>query len=549
MGNEAHSRGIGRPAAGEGGFSESDDHLDRRGLLRLGAGGSLAVAAAGLVSSCAPEPGVPVDRVFVQGIASGLHSSHQVVLWTRVTPEIAGTDLSLRWEVATDDTFATVVASGTTTADPGADHTVKLLVGGLQADRSYWYRFRHSAEDSPVGRARTLPGPGAPVASMRFAYGSCQSYNSGYYAAWRSVAATDVDAVLFLGDYIYESMAINALGAARDGDLLKTATTLEDYRTKYKIYKADPDLRAAHEAHPFVPVWDDHEFFNDCDRQMFTEEPTRAAAAHRAWFEYQPVWPISGSRIYRDLPWGDLGHVFMLDGRQYRDPHRSSSLPVGAMPITEYETAVGRTLLGDAQRQWLLDGLSSAGAASTWKVIGNPVMIAPLRVLDLDTPEVRANDPGYLKHAGFYTNSAFDSWDGYVWERELLLSHLAENGIDNTVFVTGDYHSFWQAGLQPDFDDDNSPVVANEFVTGAISSGGGAVNENAIFGKAEYGPWQPGFNFIDGIHNGYGLLEATHSEMTVTFMANMAKWRSQLPQATARFTLQAGNPQVHTERL
>lgn len=549
MEGEADGRDLDRLNPAQPDSSGGTDHLDRRGLLRLGAGGSLAAAAAGLVSACAPEPGVPPDRVFAQGIASGLHSSDQVVLWTRTAPEIAGTDLSLRWEVATDDSFGTVVASGSTAADPAADHTVKVLVGGLQPDRSYWYRFRHSAEDSPVGRARTLPGPGASVSSMRFAYGSCQSYNSGYYAAWRSVAAQDVDAVLFLGDYIYESMAINLLGAARDGDLLKTATTLEDYRAKYRIYKTDPDLRAAHEAHPFVPVWDDHEFFNDCDRRMFTEEPRRAAAAIQAWFEYQPVWPISGPRIYRDLPWGDLGHVFMLDGRQYRDPHRSDSLPVGAMPITEYETAVGRTLLGDAQRQWLLDGLSSAAATSVWKVIGNPVMIAPLRVLDLDIPEVRDCNPGYLKHAGFYTNSAFDSWDGFVWEREVVLSHLASNGIGNTVFVTGDYHSFWQAGLQPDFDDEASPLVANEFVTGAISSGGGAVNENAIFGKAEYGPWQPRFNFIDGIHNGYGLLEATPSEMTVTFMANTAKWRGELPRATARFTLEPGNPQVHTERL
>ena len=521
--------------------------MDRRGVLRLGAGGGLAVAL-GAATSCAPEPVAPT-RVFSQGIASGLHSHTEVVLWSRVAPELAGGDLSVAWEVATDDSFSSVVAHGTAVAAAGADHTVKVLVGGLDPNRSYWYRFRHSAEDSRTGRARTLPAPGSPVGSMSFAFASCQSYNAGYYAAWRDVATRDVDAVLFLGDYIYESALINLLGAARSGDLVNTATTLEDYRAKYRIYKTDPDLQAAHEAHPFVPIWDDHEVFNDYNREVFVDEPLRAAGAYQAWFEYQPVWPISGTRIHRDLPWGDLGHVFMLDGRQYRDPHRSDALPVGAMPITSYETAVGRTLLGDQQRDWLLDGLTAASAASTWKVIGNPVMISPLRVLDLDTPELRAQDPDLPKHAGFYTNSAFDSWDGFVWERDLLLSHLAAGGIENTVFVTGDYHSFWQSGLTPDFDDEAAPLVANEFAAGAISSGGGAINENVLFGGAENGPYQPGFNFINGSHNGYGLLEATPTEMTVSYLANNATSATMVPGPIARFTLEAGDPQVAVERL
>ncbi|MEZ5237991.1 MAG: alkaline phosphatase D family protein [Microthrixaceae bacterium] len=198
---------------------------------------------------------------------------------------------------------------------------------------------------------------------------------------------------------------MNLLGAARSGDTLAEATTLEDYRAKYRIYKADPDLGAAHAAHPFVPIWDDHEIVNDYDRRIFTEDPQRAEAAYRAWFEYQPIWPISGTRIHRDLHWGDLGHVFMLDGRQYRDAHRDDSLLVGAAPITEHETAIGRTLLGDAQRQWLLDGLKARPPAiSTWKVIGNPVMIAAQGARPRH-PELRASDPDYLKHAGFYTNN------------------------------------------------------------------------------------------------------------------------------------------------
>ncbi|MFV0318343.1 MAG: alkaline phosphatase D family protein [Microthrixaceae bacterium] len=516
--------------------------MRRRDVLRLGAGGGL-VAAVGAASSCSPEP-APARRVFDQGVASGLHSDSEVVLWSRVAPERAGGDVGLTWEVADDDTFANVVASGATSAQVGSDHTVKVLVGGLDPDRSWWYRFRHSAEDSPIGRARTLPAPGAAKTSMRFAFGSCQSYNAGYYAAWRDVAARDVDAVLFLGDYIYEAALINVLGSSRSGDSLATAETLEDYRAKYRLYTADADLQAARSAHPFVPIWDDHEIFNDYDRRVFVEEPVRAAGAYQAWFEYQPVWPVDGTRIYRDLSWGNLGHLFMLDGRQYRDPHRDGSLPAGARPIGAFETEVGRTLLGVDQRSWLLDGLTAAQGASTWKVIGNPVMIAPLRVLDLDSPELRAIDPDLPTHAGWYTNAGFDSWDGYTWERDLLLGHLAQHSIDNTVFVTGDYHSFWQSTLSTDYDDSAAPFVANEFAAGAISSGGGAINENILFGQAEYGPYQPAFNFIEGQLNGYGLLEATHDELSVTFMGNNATYRTPLPQPIANFTLEAGDPTV-----
>lgn len=521
--------------------------MDRRELLRWGAGGSLA-AVAGAATSCAPEP-APPDRVFAQGVASGLHSDTEVVLWSRAAPERSGGTGDLLWEVATDETFSGVVANGTVHAGEGSDHTVKVLVGGLAPDRSYAYRFRHPGEDSPVGRARTLPAPGAQVSSLRLAFASCQAYDAGYYTAWREVARSDLDAVLFLGDYIYESPLVNLLGSARSGDTFEEATTLEGYRAKYRIYKADPDLRAAHAAHPFVPIWDDHEVANDYDARIFAQDPARVAGAYRAWFEYQPVWPSSGTRIHRDLGWGDLGHVFMLDGRQYRDAHRDGAPPVGVMPITRHETEPGRSLLGDQQRKWLLDGLSAASTASTWKIIGNPVMIAPRRVLDLDFPELRAANPDHLPHAGLYTDAAFDSWDGFVWERRQLLGHLADAGVSDTVFVTGDYHSFWQAALVPDFDDGDSPVVANEFAAGAVSSGGGALNENLLFGGAHNGPYQPGFNFVDGSHNGYGVLEADHGAMTVTFLAHDARSSSAVPTPRARFTLEAGDPTVATERL
>lgn len=513
--------------------------MHRRDVLRLGAG-AVGIGAVGLATACAAPTGPAPTTAFSSGIASGLHSDTQVVLWTRADPRLVGST-TVEWQVGDDPAFTNVVASGMVSTGPANDHTVKLLVGGLSPDRSYWYRFTAPGHASPIGRTRTLPAAGASVSRLRLAYASCQSYANGYYAAWRQIATQPVDAVLFLGDYIYESALIQLLRTVRE-EGLEEARTLDVYRSKYQLYKTDPDLQAAHAAHPFVTIWDDHEIVNDYDASVFTTDPARAAAAYQAWFEYQPVWPISANRIYRDLPWGTLGHLFMLDTRQYRGPHRPGAPLYGVRQLTDYETDPTRTILGPDQRAWLTGGLSAAQVAGTrWKIIGNQIMVAPLRVTDLDTPEARAADPSLPRHAGLYTDTNFDTWDGFPVERDLVLSHLNTAGIDNTLFVTGDYHSFWQASLRTDFDDPSSPVVANEFAAGAISSAGGAQNENVLYGSATSAPFQPPFSYIDGVRNGYGLIDATPDALAVTYYANDAASATALPQATVRFTLDNGN--------
>ena len=522
--------------------------MHRRDVLRLGAGafgaGAVGLATAGCAAPEGPAPTTP----FSSGIASGLHSPTQVVLWTRVDPRVAG-PATVTWEVGDDPAFSSVVASGTAAASPAADSTVKVLVGGLDPDRSYWYRFTTPSAASPVGRARTMPVAGASVASMRFAYSSCQCYANGFYTAWRQVATQPVDAVLFLGDYIYESALIQLLRTVRE-EGVEEAKTLDAYRAKYRLYKSDDDLQSMHAAHPFVPVWDDHEIANDYDSTIFTTDPVRAAAAYQAWFEYQPVWPVDGNRIYRDLPWGDLGHLFMLDTRQYRGAHRPGAPLFGLRELTSFEADPSRTILGADQRTWLTPGLAAAQAAGTpWKIIGNQVMITPLRVADLDTPEARAADPGLPLHAGYYTNANFDSWDGFVAERDHLLGYLDTAGIENTLFLTGDYHSFWQAGLTTDYDDPGAPLVANEFAAGAISSAGGAQNENVLYGGPQNAPFSPGVNYVDGIRNGWGLVEATPSALDVTYYAGDAASSTALPQPSVRFALDAGDPVVSQQLL
>lgn len=511
--------------------------VERREFLLAG-GGLVGAAAVGTLAGCAPPTPTP-PGVFTLGVASGLHSPTEAVLWTRVELANAASVTEVGWEVATSPAFTTTVDSGTAPVSASADGCVKVLVGSLDPDTSYWFRFTGGSETSPAGRARTLPPPDSDPTSLRLAFGSCQSFASGYYGAWRDIAAQDLDAVVFLGDYIYEAFLIQLLRRVRE-ETLDTADTLEEYRARYRHYRLDPDLQAAHSAHPLVPIWDDHEIANDYDRTIFSTNPDRASAAYQAWFEYMPVWPIDGTRIYRDLRWGSLADLFLLDSRQYRDEPLGEPLLgiLGLQVMTGDLQAVGRTLLGTEQRQWLLDGLDAAHSDGVrWKLVGNPVMIAPIRLLDLDTPEGRELDPSLPKHAGLYLGT--DSWDGFGWERDQVLGHLRDAGITDTAFLTGDQHSFMAAPLSTDFDDPTAPLVAYEYTGGSITSPSG-ITENLLAGGLASYETQPPFDYMEIRTNGYGLLEATPTGMTITYHELTPVTSTATPAPTVRFTTTPG---------
>lgn len=520
--------------------------VDRRRFLLAG-GGALGAVAAGSVLGCTP-PAPVAPGVFNTGVASGLHSATEAVLWTRVELANAPAVGAVDWEVATSPTFGSIVATGAAPVSVASDGCVKVLVGGLQPDTSYWFRFTGGGATSPTGRCRTLPLHGASPSELSLAFCSCQSYGNGYYGAWRDIAAQDLDAVVFLGDYIYESYLVQLLRSVRPEPTAEV-DTLEEYRAKYRLYRSDADLQAAHAAHPLVPIWDDHEIVNDYDRLIFAEDPVRAQAAYQAWFEYMPVWPTDGTRIHRNLRWGDLADLFLLDGRQYRDQHLGTSLLgiLGLSVMTQDLQAPGRSLLGADQRQWFLDGLDAAQADGVrWKLVGNPVMIAPIRLVDLDTPELSALDPDLPTHAGLYLGT--DSWDGFGWERDLILSHIRDAGVADVAFLTGDQHSFLAAPLTADFDDPSQQPVAYEYTGGSITSPSG-ITENALAGGLGSYPTQPPFDHMEIRRNGYGSVRLSPSEMEVTFHELLPTTPAAVPTPTVRFTATPGVVQPVTTVL
>ncbi|MFI0741211.1 alkaline phosphatase D family protein [Streptomyces sp. NPDC021100] len=454
-------------------------------LLPLAVAPAARAATAATAAARAETASAPA---FLHGVASGDPLPDGILLWTRVTPvpEAApgsglGPDVQVSWQVAEDAGFGRVTASGTVTASAAGDHTVKADVRGLRPGTDYFFRFTvtggagtgGSGEvHSPTGRTRTAPAPDAQADGLRFGVVSCANWESGHFSAYRHLAARrDLDAVLHLGDYLYEYKSGEYPAAkyvVRPHEPRHEIITLADYRTRHGCHKTDPDLQALHAAMPFVAIWDDHEFADNAwsggavNHTPGTEGAwaDRVAAAKKAYFEWMPVRPSVEGTTYRRLRFGRLADLHLLDLRSFR----SEQVKAGSGAVDD----PSRTLTGRAQLDWLKDGL--AASDTTWRLVGNPVMMSPLAFGAMPAHLLKplAKLLG-LPEEGIAANT--DQWDGYTHDRRELLGHLTGRGIGNTVFLTGDIHMAWAndvpetAATYP-----VSRSVATEFVVTSVTA-------------------------------------------------------------------------------
>lgn len=450
----------------------------------------VGAAGAGLVGlSLAETPTVSArpGGVFAHGVASGDPLPDRVILWTRVTPTPQATagsgrggPVSVRWEVSPTPDFAVITSSGTVATGAAADHTVKVDAPGLAAKTPYWYRFRvldgaAAGTVSPTGRTRTAPAAGDAVDGVKFGVVSCSNWEAGHFGAYRSLARRrDLDAVVHLGDYIYEYGAgeyTGKHGAVRAHKPAHDIVSLADYRIRHAQYKTDPDLRACHAAHPFICTWDDHESADNAwlrgaeNHDPATQGPwaKRKANAEKAYYEWMPVRPQAGDagrHLYRRLRYGTLLELSMLDLRSYRDRQPSMTSAETDSPAT--------SITGRAQMRWLTGGLETS--ETTWQIIGNSVMISPILLPPLDPERSRI----LTELLGIPSNGVTmnpDDWSGYTADRTKLLSAIDRSGRKNTVFITGDIHMSWACEVprKPA----NYPAagnVATEFVVPSITS-------------------------------------------------------------------------------
>ncbi|HVJ98305.1 MAG TPA: alkaline phosphatase D family protein [Acidimicrobiia bacterium] len=395
------------------------------------------------------------------GVASGDPRPDSVILWARLAPNPKATDglggmpakpVDVTWEVAADERFTKGVARGVATAETDSGHSLHVDAGGLDPTTDYYYRFTVGEWTSPTGRTRTLPAPGDAPNRFALAIANCQMLDTGRFGAYRHMCDEDLDLVVHLGDYIYEYPGPRALPN-------RQPESLADFRVRYASYRSDQELQAAHARFPFVLTWDDHEVQNNYMSNV-AEDGTPPeqfaavrAAAYRAWWEYLPVRiPAPEGEdvpIYGHTDIGDLARLYVLDTRGHADePPCRDGGAVGDLGNCDARTAEDRSLLGAQQETWFADATKESRAQ--WNIVGNPVALSGI-------------DAGTDQSA-----YSLDCWDGFPQARSRFLGALAAT--DNPVILTGDYHQglVFDTHRQP-FEQD-SEIIATEFLSPPISS-------------------------------------------------------------------------------
>jgi alkaline phosphatase D len=532
-------------------------------------GGSLGIAIGWGVfgsSGTAMSKVAPSSTPFLHGVASGDPLPDAVVLWTRVTPTRRsqpgsgkGPRIAVRWQVSLDADFATIVRNGAVTTGASRDHTIKVDVTGLEPATDYFYRFAWGTHFSPVGHTRTAPAYESDPSRLRFGVVSCANWQAGYFSSYRHLAERgDLDAIIHLGDYLYEyqpgkySYGHHNVNVRRH-DPPHEIVSLRDYRERHAQYKTDPDLQVLHAAVPFIVTWDDHEVADgNWAHGAFEHQPAtegsfaaRRSAAHKAYDEWMPV-RISGTavagdgeRIYRRLQFGRLADLSMLDLRTYRSKRIDD-------PDDPAVNDPDRTITGAPQLDWLTENLSAT--PTRWKLIGNPVMIAPVVL----PPRPAAQEYALSQTVSFQplrTAAAnTDEWDGYTADRRRLLDHIADEKIDDVVFLSGDVHTAWANDVPQG---PGKPLVATEFVTSSITSNnvddfiGVPPRTVSLALEGVIQTQNPHVRFVNLDDHGYCVLDVTAARVHMDWYA-ISDRRD--PRATTRrltsWTVDSGTPKV-----
>lgn len=441
------------------------------------------------------------QKTFLHGVASGDPLPDRVVIWTRVSSEVEK-EVEVNWKMSSNEAMTQIVQSGKLMTNSNKDFTVKTDVTGLEANTKYYYQFEALDEKSPIGKTKTAASQSPE--EVKLAIVSCSNYEAGFFNAYSRIAEReDLDAVIHLGDYFYE-YAVGGYGDTSLGRLnlpVGELLSLDDYRTRYSLYRQDADLQKVHQAHPFITIWDDHEIANNAylhgaenHQEGEGDYYKRAAAAKQAYYEWLPIRETTPLH-YRKFQYGNLLDLIMLDERL-----AGRTAPVDSVDAPNYYDE-NRAILGDKQLNWFLDNLKNSKAS--WKVIGNQVLFS-----NLDMKAANPNWPINL-----------DAWDGYPAERNKIVQFLQQEDIQNLIFVTGDTHRSWAfeaASSMKDYrENEAEAVVAVEFGTTSITSSNsdeGTTMDTVLMGEQVLLKTNPHLKYLNAHDHGYLLLSLTQEE-------------------------------------
>ncbi|MDZ7626858.1 MAG: alkaline phosphatase D family protein [Parvularculaceae bacterium] len=527
-------------------------------LTRRAALGALGASAAACAKPAVTSPfdavGAQAGGAFAHGVASGDPDHRSVVLWSRLTTPTPD-PVAVTWEVAETETFSRLSASGEMVAAPENDFTLKAVAAGLKPGRRYFYRFRAGDSVSPIGRTRTAPE--GRLEAARFAVVSCSNYPFGYFNVYDRIAREEeIDAVLHLGDYIYEygtdsygGEAGKALG--RNHEPATEILTLADYRRRHAQYKADPGAQAMHAAHPLIAIWDDHETANNSwkdgaqnhDPQTEGSWDQRRRAALQAYYEWMPVRDPAPGRsreaLFRAWNWGDLLTLVSLETRlmaraaqvEYSDIVPTLTSPEAVRKFRD-ETLWGddRDMLGDVQLEHIAKAMGrSAERGEPWRLIANQIIMAKVTAPNL-APHVTEDDiialekewdqaRAFIQFSTLGLPTNLDAWDGYPAARERLYRALREAKAEGVIVVTGDTHTWWANDLKAR---DGSHVGVELGVHSVTSPSpyrksflGGKGAEYALLTSQE----NKDVRYLSGEDHGYIDLTLTREAATARFIA------------------------------
>ena len=498
-----------------------------------------AVSGSAALVACGDSNATLAPAQFLYGVASGDPLIDSVILWTHAKRPNLESDVNLTWQVATDNGFTNIVKSGTMVASNAAGNTAKVDATGLTAGTTYYYKFTdETGAASQIGTTRTAPA--ASVTSVKFAVFSCTLYSAGFFNVYESALSSGAEFAIHLGDYIYEygsspakfgntdattTPAGTAVSLGRVVSPTNDIVSLTDYRTRYALYRLDPNLQALHAKMPWITVWDDHEFTNNAyatgaqnhDTATQGDWLTRKATAAKVYHEWMPIRTPDVNnlfKIYRKFDFGTLFSLHMVDTRiegrtkqvygWYGDPLEPSIQPyawadytAGLTPVNGVYPDAANKMMSDTQFNWLTGNIATA--TTTWQIMGNQDIMAklwyPANVVSAfaqGTAAFQAAMTAYLTQKATNPTAAaavpkvpinMDSWDGYPINRETLLQTVRATG-KKFVTLSGDSHNAWFNELRTL---DGTTKVGVEFATSSVTAPG---YESA--GLGDLGP------FIDG---------------------------------------------------
>jgi len=424
------------------------------------------------------------------GVAAGEARSNSAIIWTRAT-EGAGAASGMKLELSTTANFSNIVQTlnGLSSRDASFDFTLKQEVTGLNPGTDYFYRFSGDTSTSNVGRFTTAPAANA-VVPVKFSFsGDVDGQMRPYTLTTNFQAATPRDFFVFLGDTIYQAGSTGS-AAAFIPPLTSTlssadqASLLSSVQRKYReqflgVNSANgaptgaagqQGLTSLYAAQGNYTQLDNHELGNrqyingGAPLAALTLSNNNGAVASagmdvnttggfvnksdgykvfmKAYNSYQTVREEmvvapgdarsdGTQKLYSLQNWGKNVSFINTDDRSYRDVRLKSTGNNDDTPAS-YVNAAGsivgtpsnrwadpnRTMFGATQFGWLKQTLLEQQASGqVWKVVA---ISSPI--------DQAGNDGG----KSFYA--------GYQSERNSLLKFIADNNIQNVVFLSTDDH-------------------------------------------------------------------------------------------------------------